>query len=427
MKGLLSFVSILLFVCFASASIFSGGDVSPANNPTVDKYHTNGDFKKVAEKIIVFSVIGALGAVLLLTVTIIYYFFRFCRKFLCCCIKACRVNKTRARSDSLERELMDANPFVSWIFRIAIILLFLLVVALVIVGFIASIEVHKNIVETTSTIDKSVSSLNDTVYHTDYTFTHLIDVQINQSIIDDWNDLMNSTNTLAIDAHHLNTVAPHLDSIRNNSALAVYVLVFIPMLVGLVGAILGRSRFTAIMGFILPWLVIGFWILFAFHFCMFAINVDVCYLIDDALTTNYTETVTQTNNKLNFNCSDLILSATPVLDELNVLANLTSWLISNTTNATLKEEYTNQLYNIQNITSDVSDLADCSSINAIMTVAYPDLCGKAISASLFLWRSQIAIAVVLLVTCIVGLISENKIIPARKSRKNDYSHVALLN
>lgn len=432
MNTLTTTILLFIFVVSASASLFSGGDVKPNNNPIVDKYHTELEITHLGERLAAYILIGAFGAVALLTITLLYYFFRFCRKCWCCCIKACRVKKTRPHDAFDDDEISGhkKNPFVSWILRISLLVLSLLVIALIVVGFVASTEVHKNITETTKTLDDTVSNMNRTAYNTEYTFTNLISFNVSQETINDLKDFMNSTNNLAESTHTLNTEGPHLDSIRNNSAIGVYVFAFLPLIIGVIGAILGRGRLTFIMSMILPWLLIGFWVLFAFHYTMFIINVDICYAVDQFLVANSTDTSTNTTLPVidAFNCSLYSDAVAPVILEVNYLRELTLQLINETTNETQRAELKTQLTDLVNINSDLQEWQDCSGITNIMSVAYPDICGKAIEASLFLWRSQVGLVVVLLVTVIVGLVAENKITKSlSKEKRGDYSTLALLN
>jgi len=119
---------------------------------------------------------------------------------------------------------------------------------------------------------------------------------------------------------------------RNHATIVVYVFVTIPLLLGLVGAIIGKGKLAFGMSVLLPFGILLMWLVFSMYYSVFIVNVDACYEIDTFLLGN----VTNNDNPLSFvfDCANST-EANTLIEFVSVARNQTNMMLNSTTNQTL--------------------------------------------------------------------------------------------
>jgi hypothetical protein len=409
------FLFVLLLaiaVVNCNCSLIGFESVEPGDNGIVNKYHTSlklDDNDYLKQSLTIHIVPGVVVGVIFFLISSVYFAHRCCSQSSCFrCMK--KKKRGRGRSGSWEREMKQytlIHPAVSWALRGSLLLIFILVIPLIVIGILGSSSLHTQVTEALQVVNDSASTINATIYKTSFTLDNLIG--INYTIPNDTlSELMENGNNIANQANKVNSVGPHVDSVRNTTTVVIYFIVSIPMLLGAIAAIFGKGRFAFIMSATLPIGLIAMWILFSFQYAVFIVNVDACYAIDDFLiNSDYNNT---DSNPLSFifDCSSLDIVA-PVLDTISLAINETGKELAQSRNQTYNELLITQLASLYTANNNVEGLKGCTALATLMFSIYQTLCGNSVQASLFLWQSQIGLGVVLALALVLGLISEYRI------------------
>lgn len=409
-------VALLLLVVSCNA-LFEGGNVSPSNNPTVDEYHSSvniGGSDYFEKNIVIRSIPGLVLSFVLFIIPALYFMYRWCNCLFCC--RRCQKGRSRGRdvfSDE-KREYHLSHPVISMVLRVTIVVLFLIIGAGIALGFLSSSKFHTTLVTTLQAIDDKGTQINSAITSSAQALNSL--VAINSTVPQtDLQALIQSGGNISKNVDNLNSQGSKYDGIRHNGIIAIYVLVVIPLLVGLAGSFLGRGRYAFIMAGLLPLGVLFMWLLFSIHYAIFIVNVDVCYSTNLFLLgkTNETNTLSVV-----IDCTNAT-AATNILNFIAVATNETIQVMATNTSDVLK----NQLVLLNSTRQIVTGISGCNPVADLMTAQYTNLCGVAVEASLYLWESQVAVGSFLVFSLFIGVMSEYRI--ARR-KKDGESFNALL-
>jgi len=213
-----------------------------------------------------------------------------------------------------------------------LVLFFVIVVAGVIIGFLGSSDFHANVQTTLSTVNDKINGINSTIYDTYNQLTTSL-VSVNATIPTGSLQTLEKTSAdIAQNAASVNSDAEKYDGMRNHATIVVYVFVTIPLLLGLVGAIIGKGKLAFGMSVLLPFGILLMWLVFSMYYSVFIVNVDACYEIDTFLLGN----VTNNDNPLSFvfDCANST-EANTLIEFVSVARNQTNMMLNSTTNQTL--------------------------------------------------------------------------------------------
>jgi hypothetical protein len=427
----------LLAVCCNALSHFDGAGITPSNNPIVTKYHSDWDIGStiyVEHNIATHAVPGLVIGGVLFFIFASYFANRWCG--LCSCFtKCCKKKDSEAglyRSRKSKKSFKDAkkanklaHPVVSAILRILIVVLFLGAAAGIAIGCVGSTSFHTSLVSTLQKLDDKASDLNSTLTNAAYT---LSTVNISNLYLpnDTISSMEDAASSLIDDANTVFNKGTNFDGIRNMVTLATYFAVALPLLLGFIGAFAARGKLAYTMSVFLPLGILGMWVVFSFHYTVFITNVDTCYAVNNFLVPPGNTTADENASPLHFlfQCTN----ASTVDDALSYVGSAivrTQNDLDLATNNQTKDQLEAQLVELTNTNTSLHGLVGCAPVTDLLNSVYTDLCGVMIESSLYLWQTQVALAVGLTVTFFVGLFAEHRV--ARKRKEDGYNPLLNLN
>jgi hypothetical protein len=429
----------LLAACCNALSHFDGAGISPDNNPIVTKYHSDWDIGStiyVEHNIATHAVPGLVVGGVLFFICAAYFANRWCG--LCGCFTKCckkkdkdaglyrsRKSKKGSLKDAKKQQKL-AHPVVSALLRIIIVVLFLGSVAGIAVGCVGSMSFHTSLVSTLQMLDDKASDINTTL-GTAAQVLSKVTIE-NVSIGNDTLPYMRDSATeLVSDADTVYSKGTKWDALRNMVTFATYFAVAFPLLLGLLGAFAARGKLAYTMSVFLPLGILAMWVVFSFHYTVFITNVDTCYAVNNFLAPPDNTTQDQNASPIHFlfQCSN----ASIVQDALNftaqAIADANNKLADPTINNQTRDDLVSQITSLSNVNSSLFGLQGCAPVTDLLNGVYTDLCGVMIESSLYLWQTQVCLAVGLTVTFFVGLIAEHRM--ARKRKDDGYNPLLNLN